>query len=87
MSTERHEQANEHPLVSVQHRTLLHVDLGTFHFRRLHKSAIKALLRNIQRFFTADNDMKLNITPNSLLFPLQQWLRGCVTMLLYMHIV
>jgi len=65
----------------------LNVDLGTFHFRRLHKFAIKALLRNIRHFFTADSDMKLNITQNSLLFRLRQWLRGWVIMLLYMHIV
>jgi len=42
-------------------------------------------MRNPQYFYTADSDVQMNNRESPVAFPLQQWLRECATMLLYLN--
>jgi len=64
----------------------LHEDLSMFYCCGRHKFSIKALLCNTQYSCMVDSDMQLNNTHRSIvMFPLQQWLRECASVTLYVH--
>jgi len=65
-----------------------HEDLRTSNCCLRHKLATKTLLYNIQYYYIVNYCVSQKYPSNALLlFHVQQWLRECATVLLYMYIV